>query len=77
MDLKARRNTMPNRVRYPTDWLFTSSCSPPHLTMTQLLSVTELWHTLTRIFTVLLKRLSGRTGPGLRRDDGAIAEDAL
>jgi len=30
----------PNRVRYPTDELFTSCCSPPRLTTTQLQSVT-------------------------------------
>ena len=32
--------TRPNRVRHPTDWQFTSSCSPPRLTATQLESVT-------------------------------------
>ena len=68
MNEKARRNTLPNQVRYPTDWLFTSSCSPPHLTVTQLLSVTEPWLTPTRTFTVLLKRLSRRTHPGEGRD---------
>ena len=30
----------PNRVRHPTDWSFTSCCSPPRLTATQLRSVT-------------------------------------
>ena len=30
----------PNRVRYPTDWSFTSCCFPPRLTTTQLQSVT-------------------------------------
>ena len=29
-------HTPPNRVRYPADHLFTSDCSPPHLTVTQL-----------------------------------------
>ena len=30
----------PNRVRHPTDWSFTSCCSPPRLTATQLPLVT-------------------------------------
>src|SRR3989442_834940 len=30
----------PNRVRYPTDWLFTSCCPPPRLATKQLQSVT-------------------------------------
>jgi hypothetical protein len=29
----------PNQVRCPTDWLFTSNCSPPHIAAPQLLSV--------------------------------------
>jgi hypothetical protein len=33
--------TRPNRVRYPTDRRFTSGCSPPHLAVTQLPSVTS------------------------------------
>jgi len=39
---QARRYTPPNRVRYPTDWLFASSCSPPRFTATQLLSATKV-----------------------------------
>ncbi len=35
------RNTRPNRVRHPMDWSFTSCCSPPHLSVTQLHSVTD------------------------------------
>jgi hypothetical protein len=31
----------PNRVRVPTDWSFTSCCSPPRLATTQLQSVTS------------------------------------
>ena len=38
--VEARRKARPNRVRHPTDWLFTSRCSPPRLTATQLRSVT-------------------------------------
>ena len=37
----ARHNRTPKRVRHPTDWLFASSCSPPHLAATQWLSATE------------------------------------
>ena len=39
--LQARHDNRPNRVRHPTDRRFTSSCSPPPLARTQLLSVTE------------------------------------
>src|SRR5271157_3195992 len=28
---EARRNVRPNRVRYPTDCMFASGCSPPRL----------------------------------------------
>src|SRR5207249_4306872 len=31
----------PNRVRHPTDWSFTSCCSPPRVTTAQLQSVTS------------------------------------
>ena len=31
----------PNQVRHPTDWSFTSCCSPPRLAATQLQSVTS------------------------------------
>ena len=58
---EARRNTTPNRVRYPTDRQFASSCSPPRLAATQLPSATELWHTPTRTCTVLIWRHHGRT----------------
>jgi hypothetical protein len=38
---QARHNDRPNRVRhYPTDWSFTSCCSPPRLATTQLQLVT-------------------------------------
>jgi hypothetical protein len=33
---QARRYARPNRVRYPTDCMFASGCSPPRLTATQL-----------------------------------------
>ena len=32
--------TRPNRVCHPTDWSFTSCCSPPHIAVSQLHSVT-------------------------------------
>ena len=41
---EARRTTRPNRVRYPTDCMFTSGCSPPRLTATQLPSATGIGH---------------------------------
>jgi hypothetical protein len=43
---EARRTTRPNRVRYPTDCIFASGCSPPRLTATQLPSATEIGHNL-------------------------------
>ena len=61
MNEQARRSSPPNRVRYPTDQLFASGCSPPCLGATQLPSATELWHTPTRTFTVLMWRPHGRT----------------
>ena len=38
---KVGRDNRPNQVRHPTDQQFTSSCSPPPLARTQLLSVTK------------------------------------
>ena len=58
---QARRIIPPNQVRIPTDWSFISSCSPPHLAVTQLLLISESWLTLTRTFTVLFMRLHRRT----------------
>ena len=43
---EARRTTRPNRVRYPTDCIFASGCSPPRLIATQLPSATEIGHNL-------------------------------
>ena len=63
MNEQARRSSPPNRVRYPTDRQFASGCSPPRLAATQLPSATELWHTPTRTFTVLMWRPHGRTIP--------------
>ena len=61
MNEQARRHTPPNRVRYPADCQFTSSCSPPRLAATQLLSATGSWLTLTRTSTVQISRLRRRT----------------
>ncbi len=61
MNEQAHRSSPPNRVRSPTDQQFASGCSPPRLTATQLPSATELWHTPTRTFTVLMWRPHGRT----------------
>ena len=63
LESQARRSPPPNRVRHPTDQQFASGCSPPHLAATQLPSATELWHTPTRTFTVLMWRPHGRTHP--------------
>jgi len=41
---QARRYARPNRVRYPTDCMFASGCSPPHLAVTQLPSATGIGH---------------------------------
>ena len=38
---QARRSSPPNRVRFTTDQLFASGCSPPRLTATQLPSASE------------------------------------
>ena len=54
-------HTPPNRVRYPADHLFTSDCSPPHLTVTQLPSAAWVWFTTVRTCTELTKPPPGRT----------------
>jgi hypothetical protein len=59
-------DTPPNRVRFTTDHLFTSGCSPPHFAVTQLLSATWVWYTTVWTFTKLTKRLLGRTHSGHR-----------
>ena len=41
---QAHRYARPNRVRYPTDCMFASGCSPPHLAVTQLPSATGIGH---------------------------------
>src|SRR6202043_3052538 len=62
---QARHGFTPKQVRAPTDWQFASSCPPPRLSATQLLSATKSRLTLTGAFTLLTKRPHGRTGcPG-------------
>jgi hypothetical protein len=57
-----RHDDSPNRVRHdPTDWSFTSRCSPPRLAATQLRSVTKFRPTLTRTFTSLIRNTYMRT----------------
>ncbi len=58
----------PNRVRYPTDWPFTSCCSPPRLATTQLQSVTS-YVDLGRTFTSLTKCAFRRTSAGVPTGD--------
>ena len=53
--------TPPNRVRFTTDCQFASGCSPPRLMTTQLPSATELWHSPTGTFTLLMNCPCGRT----------------
>jgi len=38
---KTRHAMKPKRIRFTADCMFASSCSPPHLTMTQFLSATR------------------------------------
>ncbi|MCX5873114.1 MAG: hypothetical protein NTY51_07760, partial [Deltaproteobacteria bacterium] len=54
---KLAGNTRPKRVRHPTDWSFTSCCSPPRFTATQLQSVTGCSVYLERTFTSLISPL--------------------
>jgi len=73
MESQARRSSPPNRVCHPTDRQFASGCSPRRFGPTQFQpkadqplaepSATELWHTPTRTFTVLMRRPHGRTIP--------------
>ena len=72
MASQARRSSPPNRVRYPTDQQFASGCSPRRFEPTQLPSATELWHTPTRTFTVLMWRPHGRTIPAFADSLAAV-----
>ena len=72
---QARRNIPPNRVRHPADRQFASSCSPPRLATTQLLSASRSWLASARTSTMRLSRLRRRThaGAGRHPELGAFA----
>jgi hypothetical protein len=71
---QARRVIPPKQVRHPTDCRFTSGCSPPHVTVTQLPSISGLRPTQARTCTTLTKRPHGRThDAGNRRRDVLLA----
>ena len=73
---QARHGITPKQVRHPTDCQFTSGCSPPRLTATQLPSITGLRPTQARTCTVQTKRPRGRTHPGESRDPPRHQHDA-
>ena len=66
---QARHHSPPNRVRIPADRHFASSCSPPRLAATQLLSATGFWLSPARTFTLQCQRLHGRTTKCAARTD--------
>ena len=59
---QARRYARPNRVRYPTDCMFASGCSPPHLAATQLPSATGIGHLPEEDFHLLNRACSQAHG---------------
>ena len=59
--LQARHHSPPNRVRHPADRQFASGCSPPRFAAAQLPSASGFWLSPARTFTLLNKRLHGRT----------------
>ena len=61
---EAGHDNRPNRVRHPTDQRFTSSCSPPPLTRTQLLSVTKYRPYFDRDFHPSIRYTHKRTRSG-------------
>ena len=69
---QARRYARPNRVRYPTDCMFASGCSPPRLAATQLPSATrERASPGKGTFTPQIAPAPRRTDSGFRRNDGS------
>jgi hypothetical protein len=67
---QARRYARPNRVRYPTDCMFASGCSPPRLTATQLpLATQERASPGEGTSTPLIAPAPRRTDSGFRRSD--------
>jgi len=69
---KARRYARPNRVRHnPTDCMFASGCSPPHLTAAQLPLATRERASLGEgTFTPQIAPAFRRTDSGFRRKSG-------
>ena len=63
---QARHDDWPNRVRQPADRKFASSCSPPPLTRTQLLSTKGRRSIPEGTSTLPIKRLHRRTRPGAK-----------
>ena len=63
MNELARRYVRPNRVRYPTDCIFTFGCSPPRLAATQLPLVTGSGHLPEGTFTPKARLLRGALIP--------------
>ncbi len=57
----------PKRVRHPTDQQFISSCSPPPLARTQLLSISTFRPNLARTFTLLIQHTYKRTSAAIHR----------
>jgi len=65
LGLQAHRYARPNRVRHPTDCMFTSGCSPPHLAAAQLpLATRERASPGEGTFTPLVAPALRRTVPG-------------
>ena len=63
---QARHDDWPNRVRQPADRKFASSCSPPPLSRTQLLSTKGRRSIPEGTSTLPIKRLHRRTRPGAK-----------
>ena len=67
---QARRYARPNRVRYPTDCMFVSGCSPPRVAATQLpLTTRERASPGEGTFTPQIAPAPRRTDSGFRRSD--------
>ncbi len=71
---EARRYPRPNRVRYPTDCLFASGCSPPRLRAAQLpLATRERASPGEGTFTPQIAPALRRTDSRLRGSDGSFS----
>ena len=68
---EARRYARPNRVRYPTDCMFVSGCSPPRVAATQLpLTTRERASPGEGTFAPQIAPAPRRADSGFRRNDG-------